>query len=270
MQSSIDQAQHVDALSPAPVRGIKASTWSTKGFQKLQDLDEDISIVKDWIHAGKRPDDRPKDCTETLSALYNNFGSLVLENGVLCREWTDSNNIKLLQVVVPRYIPTKVIQEVHKQIGHLGFYKSFEMLQIKFYWQGFHKDVKEFCKGCEICAKNKTVPRPQSAMKSIEIQPIPFYMIGVDLIGPLKTTRQGNKYILTIIDYYTKYAEAEALPNQEAETVVRALEQIFARHEMPPILFTDQGRNFESLLFASMCKLLWNRETTHYIVSPTN
>ena len=56
-------------------------------------------------------------------------------------------------------------------------------------------------------------------MKPIEIQPNP-YMIGVDLIGPLKTTRQGSKYILTVIDYYTKYAEAEALPNQEGETVV--------------------------------------------------
>ena len=60
---------HVDALSRAPVQGIKVSTWSTEEFQELQDLDEDISIVKNWIHAGKRPDDRPKDCTDTLSAL---------------------------------------------------------------------------------------------------------------------------------------------------------------------------------------------------------
>ena len=52
-------------------------------------------------------------------------------------------------------------------------------------------------------------------------------MIGVDIIGPLKLTRQGNKYILSIVDYYTKYAEAVALPNQEAETVVRALERVF-------------------------------------------
>ena len=69
-------------------------------------------------------------------------------------------------------------------------------------------------------------------------------MIGVDLIGPLKTSRSGNKYILSVIDYYTKYAEAEALPNQEAETIVRALEEIFARHGMPSVLLTDQGRNF--------------------------
>ena len=37
-------------------------------------------------------------------------------------------------------------------------------------------------------------------------------MIGVDLIGPLKSTRQGNKYILSIIDYYTKYAVIVEIP----------------------------------------------------------
>ena len=61
---------------------------------------------------------------------------------------------------------------------------------------------------------------------------------------------------------------AEALPNQEGETVVRVLEQMFARHGMPSILLTDQGRNFESHLFASICKLLESRNdalhrTTH-------
>ena len=57
------------------------------------------------------------------------------------------------------------------------------MLQTKFYWPGFHKDVKEFYKSCEICAKNKTVPRPRSPMKPIEIQQIPFYMIGVMILS---------------------------------------------------------------------------------------
>ena len=59
-------------------------------------------------------------------------------------------------------------------------------------------------------------------MKPIEVVTIPFYMIGVDIIGPLKTTSRGNKYILSVTDYYTKYAEAVALPNQEAVTVARS------------------------------------------------
>ena len=37
---------------------------------------------------------------------------------------------------------------------------------------------------------------------------------------PFKLTRQENKYILSIIEYYRKYGGVIALPNQEAETVV--------------------------------------------------
>ena len=56
------------------------------------------------------------------------------------------------------------------------------------------------------------------------------------------------------------------IPNQEAETIVRALEQVFARHRMPSVLLTDQGGNFESHLVASMCQLfeIKKRKTTVY------
>ena len=103
-------------------------------------------------------------------------------------------------------------------------------------------------------------------MKPIEVAAIPFYMIGVDLVGPLKTTSQGNKYILSVIDYYTKYAEAIALPNEEAVTVAKALEDVFTRHGMPSVLLTDQGKNFESKVVASLCEMfgIEKRRTTGY------
>ncbi len=154
------------------------------------------------------------------------------------------------------------MKDAHQQVGHLGIAKTFEMIQRGFYWPrfredfiGFYKDVETFCKSCEICARNKVVQRPRNPMKPIDIVPVPFYMVGVDLIGPLKLTRQGNKYILSIIDYYTNYTEAIALPNQEAEKVVRALEQVFAQHGVSSVLLMDQGRNFVSHLVTSMCVL---------------
>ena len=157
-----------------------------------------------------------------------------------------------MQIVVPRFLAKRVLKEIHESIGHFGVHKTFDMVQRHFYWPSFHKDVEEYCASCELCAKNKVVPMPRSPMKPIEVKPQPFYMVGVDIIGPLKTTSQGNRYILSVIDYYTKYTEAEPLPNKEAKTVVKALEQIFSRHGMPSVLLTDQGRNFESHLFQGM------------------
>ena len=79
-------------------------------------------------------------------------------------------------------------------------------------------------------------------------------------------TSQGNKYILSVIDYYTKYAKAIALPNQEAVAVAKALEDIFARHGMPSVLLTNQGKNFESKVVASLCEMfgIEKRKTTAY------
>ncbi len=60
----------------------------------------------------------------------------------------------------------------------------------------------------------KRGPRRRRAPLQQELNGSPF-----NVIGPLPTTRDGNRFILTVIDYFSKWAEAYALPNQKAETV---------------------------------------------------
>ena len=145
-----------------------------------------------------------------LKALYNFFESLVIENDVLCRKWSNETSKERSQIVLPKFASVTILKEAHRQVGHLGVAKTFEMIQRRFFWPGFFKTTEEFCKSCKVCARNKVVPRPRWRLRPIEV--VPFYMIGVDLIGPLKSTRQGNKYILSIIDYYTKYAVIVEIP----------------------------------------------------------
>jgi len=42
--------------------------------------------------------------------------------------------------------------------------------------------------------------------------------ISIDVLGPLNTTQKGNKYILVLVDTFTKWTEAYAMPDQEAKT----------------------------------------------------
>lgn len=51
----------------------------------------------------------------------------------------------------------------------------------------------------------------------------PMERIALDIMGPLPMTKQGNRYILVIGDYFTKWTEAFAIPDQEAETVAKKL-----------------------------------------------
>ena len=41
----------------------------------------------------------------------------------------------------------------------------------------------------------------------------------MDLIGPLTETARGNKYIITLTDYFSKWAEAAPLPDKTANDV---------------------------------------------------
>jgi hypothetical protein len=79
----------------------------------------------------------------------------------------------------------------------------------------------------------------------------------LDIMGPITTTRNGNRYILVIGDYFTKWTEAFPLPNIEAETVAKVfVKEFVCRFGVCRQLHSDQGSNFESKLFAEVCRLL--------------
>ena len=56
----------------------------------------------------------------------------------------------------------------------------------------------------------------------------------------------GNKYILTIADYATRFPEAVPLPSIAAERVAEALVNVFTRVGIPKEILTDMGRQFTS------------------------
>ena len=85
---------------------------------------------------------------------------------------------------------------------------------------------------------------------------LPFQRIAMDVVGPLPRSRLGNKYILTICDYATRYPEAIALPSTEASRIAKELVSLFSRVGIPEEILTDQGSNFMSVLLQEIYQLL--------------
>ncbi|KRY46609.1 Retrovirus-related Pol polyprotein from transposon 17.6 [Trichinella britovi] len=84
----------------------------------------------------------------------------------------------------------------------------------------------------------------------------------VDVLGPLEETKRGNRYLLVICDYFTKWPEAFPMPDAEATTIARHLVNgIFCRFGAPETIHSDQGRNFESALIKELCELFGTSKT---------
>ena len=86
--------------------------------------------------------------------------------------------------------------------------------------------------------------------------------IALDVLGPLTLTEQGNKYILVVADYFSKWTEAFPMPDQESSTVADFLvKEVISRFGVPLLIHSDQGRNFESALFSEICHMLGMKKT---------
>jgi transposase InsO family protein len=80
----------------------------------------------------------------------------------------------------------------------------------------------------------------------------------MDFMGPFKPpSSQGNKYIMVVTDYFSKYVEVRALPDQTAITTADAfLDMVVRRHGTPKAIVSDRGVNFTSKNFRHLCKTL--------------
>ena len=75
----------------------------------------------------------------------------------------------------------------------------------------------------------------------------------MDIVGPLPGSRSGNRYILVLVDYATRYPEAIPL---KSIVVAEELASVFARMGIPEELLTDQGANITSQLLKELYNLL--------------
>ena len=85
----------------------------------------------------------------------------------------------------------------------------------------------------------------------------------LDVLGPLPCTHLGNKYILMVADYFSKWVEAFLMPNQEACTVAELLvKEVVCRFGVPLLIHSDQGCNLnQHAVFTEMCQLLGIQKT---------
>ena len=238
------------------------ATWMGK-IKKWQEENEDLCTIRSWT---KRPPWRDVTMgSRELKSLWARWRHIRKEDGVLWYLWEKEKQPPIWKMIVPPEGRKDLLYEHHdsKMAGHMGVDRTYERLKASpYYWPAMRETVQEWCGNCDVCATSKPGNKKIHGEMQTCLAGEPMERIAMDIMGPLITSARGNKYVLVVGDYFTKWTEAYPLPDQKAETVAIALiDNFITRFGLPKEIHTDQGRDFESKIVQEMCVLLGIHKT---------
>ncbi|KRZ48049.1 Transposon Ty3-G Gag-Pol polyprotein [Trichinella nativa] len=230
-----------------------------------QQADPEIQLLRQWLVGASWPVECPPECSRDMHVLWQQRRTWVDEDGLIWRHrrgLTAEEGAK--QALVPRALRNEVLQSMHdsRYAGHLGERRTLARVRSRFYWPGMSGDVHTWCRTCTQCARRKGPTKNNRAPMQAMAAGYPLQRVGMDILGPLEKTPSGNRYVLVLTDYFTKWTAAFPLANMEASTVAKVLvEKYVAYFGAPDCLHSDQGRSFEASVVLEMCRLFGIKKT---------
>ena len=148
------------------------------------------------------------------------------------------------QLVVPRKERRAMIRRFHDLLfaGHLGISRTVFRLQTRVYWPGLRNDVRTYIASCTVCIARKS-PCPQRAPMGHVAMGRHWERVAMDLLDMSVTSAKGNRYVLVMVDCFSRWMEAFPLSDKTSISVADAFfSNIVCRFGMPSVIHSDQGR----------------------------
>jgi len=203
------------------------------------------------------------DSSSTTQYLYRQLPVLTLYQGILHRRWYAPDGRTWLQIIAPQTLRQAILLAAHCPVPKAHFRRNKMMIYIRsrFYWPEYLQDVDCLLKACTECQGRGTKGTNRAPLQRYDVG-VPFQRLCVDVMGPYRVTSNGNRYLITVLDQFTKWPEALPVPNVRSETIASTLlYQGFSRFGMPLEIHSDRAPNFSSELYAEVMRLLGIRRT---------
>jgi len=161
----------------------------------------------------------------------------------------------------------QTIKYFHEALAHLKCDSIFDLIARRYWWPNMKKEIKEFIATCPQCQLNRSNNLVYAPLPPKPIPPtaLPFERWGIDFVGPLPETKNGNKYILTAIDYATRWVLGVPVPKMDESAVSTFLYQLMMTFGAPYEVFSDRGKSF---LAEGIAAFERDNNITHIATSP--
>jgi hypothetical protein len=224
-----------DTTGEATMATVDADDGEESGGAK--DIFEDMVVMK-YLKYGEA---KVMWSTKERNRVLQRAKWFLWEGTHLLRLWPDGTK-KVVLVLEER---VKLIKHAHEDLGHFGVRRTYSLLQIHYWWRGMQQQVQAMVARCVVCDRVRVsfnAPMPQ-------LQPLPImglgYMWSLDFAGPLPITPRHNKYVLVMIEYFSKWIELVALSDKFSEGAAYSfLDRVLSRFGAPAEVLTNQGREF--------------------------
>ena len=244
---------------PIPAKRDQEDYW-----HKAQSNDDDLQVVTEWLRTSFVPPRRmANNFTEIRRKLWNQLDRLYInQEALVCFKYYNTNVKKYTAlIVVPKGHTIKVMYQYHSTplAGHMGYTSTLNNIRKSYYWPKMSTEVKLYCQNCAICEINnlKYLKKPRAPLKSFPAHRI-NQMVSLDIVGPFTHKSQKFKYILTIMDRFSRYCAAAALRTQTSKEIARnLLSKWIFRMGVPETMLSDQGANLSlSAIMQDLYKVL--------------
>lgn len=141
--------------------------------------------------------------------------------------------------------------------GHSGISRTYDKIRQFYHWPLLKKDVRNYIKNCKTCQINNFKEKHREDLTITETPSFPFESIQIDTVGPLETTEDNFKYLLTIQCELSKYLITSPMKDKSAKTCAETLfNKFYLIYGNFKILKSDRGTEFLNELFENLCNLL--------------
>lgn len=172
--------------------------------------------------------------------------------------------------VPPVGLRNDILYYIHNQGGHLGVAKVKDRLRSMFWWPDVDKHIQDHCMNCLTCAQmNPSSVKRKGCLRPTCLAEGPWTNLQIDYVGPLPAAKGGYRYILVVIDTFSKWIETFPIKSDTASATARVLwEHIYCRWGLPLSLESDRGTHFTGKIHTDLTKLLGIKHRLHIAHHP--